>query len=71
MAKTQADTLAWAQLHGAVGESCAAWQDSREHHRALLADLRTEPREDWPWFTAMFKASAAAARAARQTNLGR
>jgi len=71
VARSQANTLAWTELHGAVAESCAAWQDSREHHRALLEDLRREPRADWPWFAAMFKASAARAVAARQTNLGK
>ena len=71
MARSQAETFAWATLHGAVGEACAARRDSREHHRALLEDLRKEPRADWPAFTAMFKASAEAARAARAMQQGR
>lgn len=71
MARPQAETLAWAQLHGAVAESCAAWQDSREHHRALLEDLRAEPASSWPEWAALFRASAEQARAGRATKLGR
>lgn len=65
MARSQAETLAWATLHGAVGEACAARRDSREHHRALLADLRDEPATSWPAWAEMFRAMAAAARLGR------
>lgn len=65
MARSHADTLAWTALHGAVGEACAARRDSREHHRALLADLRDEPPSTWPAWAEMFRAMAAAARQAR------
>lgn len=65
MARRHADTLAWTTLHGAVGAACAARRDSREHHRALLDDLRQEPPASWPEWTRLFEALAAEHKQAR------